>query len=109
MGTPLVAHPGGEHRDRTPDVVHRLTQPGRHLAGLRDGQRRPRRFGDVVLVLVVLTHAPIVLRAGGPDQGVRKCPVTGDLDCLPLKSNHRPQPRGTARCHGAGQPPGHDE
>ncbi|KAB1143428.1 hypothetical protein F7R91_24895 [Streptomyces luteolifulvus] len=47
-------------------------QPGRHLPGLRRTQRRPRRFGDVVLVVVVLAHASIVLRVGGPGQGVRK-------------------------------------
>jgi hypothetical protein len=62
---------GGEHRHGAPDIVHRLTQPGRHLPGLRRGQRRPRRFGDVVLVVVVLAHVSIVLLAGGPDQGVR--------------------------------------
>ncbi|QIZ02222.2 hypothetical protein HEP87_50295 [Streptomyces sp. S1D4-11] len=42
-------------------------------AGAGDGQRRPRRFGDVALVLVVLAHDSIVLRASGPGQGVRVC------------------------------------
>lgn len=65
-----VADPGGEHRRGAPEVVHRLAQPGRHLPGLHRAQRRPRRFGDVVLVLVVLAHDSIVLRGGGPDQGV---------------------------------------
>ncbi|MFJ2272245.1 hypothetical protein ACIOHO_39310 [Streptomyces sp. NPDC087849] len=64
-----VPNPGSEHCDRAPDVVHRLAQPGCHLAGLRGGQRRPHRFGDAVLVLVVLAHVSIVLRGGGPDQG----------------------------------------
>jgi hypothetical protein len=32
----------------------------------------PPRFGDVLLVLVVLAHDSIVSRAGGQDQGVRK-------------------------------------
>ncbi|MCE7051930.1 hypothetical protein [Streptomyces purpurascens] len=50
------------------DVVHRLAQPGCHLPGLRRAEWRPRRFGDVVLVLVVLAHDSIVLRAGRPGQ-----------------------------------------
>ncbi|MCM2425098.1 hypothetical protein [Streptomyces sp. RKAG337] len=66
-----VADAGGEHRHGAPDVVHRLAQPGRHLPGMRRGQRRPRRFGDVVLVHVVLAHDSIVLRVDGPEQGVR--------------------------------------
>jgi hypothetical protein len=37
-------------------------------AGAGDGQRRPRRFGDVVLV--VLAHDSTALRASGPGQGV---------------------------------------
>jgi hypothetical protein len=47
------------------------SQSVRHSsAGAGDGQRRPRRFGDIVLVLVVLAHDSIVLRASGPGQGV---------------------------------------
>ncbi|MFD4653731.1 hypothetical protein [Streptomyces sp. NPDC058441] len=38
-------------------------------------ERRPRRFDSVALVLVVLTHVPIVLRTGRPGQGVRKHPA----------------------------------
>ncbi|OUC75077.1 hypothetical protein CA983_44585 [Streptomyces swartbergensis] len=67
-----VADPGGEHRHGAPDVVHRLAQPGRHLPGAGRTERRPRRFGDVALVLVVLAHDSIVLRVGVPDQGVRR-------------------------------------
>ncbi|MER5841867.1 hypothetical protein [Streptomyces prasinus] len=66
-----VADPGGEHRHGAPDVVHRLAQPGRRLPGLLRVERRPRRFGSVVLVLVVLAHGSIALSDGGPDQGVR--------------------------------------
>lgn len=50
-----VADPGGQHRRRAPDIVHRLTQPVRHLPVLRRAQRRPRRFGDIVLVVVAVT------------------------------------------------------
>ncbi|MFH9299387.1 hypothetical protein [Streptomyces sp. NPDC017520] len=60
---------GGEQRDGAPDVVHRLAQPGRVLPGLLCGERRPRGFDDVVLVLVAGAHDSIVLGAG---QGVRK-------------------------------------
>jgi hypothetical protein len=42
-------------------------------AGAGDGLRRLRRFGDVVLVLVVLAHDSIVLRVSGPGQGVGVC------------------------------------
>ncbi|MGW1506717.1 ATP-binding protein [Streptomyces mirabilis] len=53
-----VADPGGEDGDRTPDVVHRLPQPGRHRAGghappggpghpaRAPGRRRSRPRGD---------------------------------------------------------------
>ncbi|MYS88985.1 MULTISPECIES: hypothetical protein [Streptomyces] len=71
-----VADPSDEHRNGAPDVVHRLAQPDRHLPGAGRTQRRPRWFGDVALVLVVHAHDSIVLRVGGPDQGVRK---HGDL------------------------------
>ncbi|MFJ6668964.1 hypothetical protein [Streptomyces sp. NPDC091383] len=67
-----VADPGGEHRHGAPDVVHRLPQPGRHLPGAGRGERRPCWFGDVLLVLVVLAHDSVVLRAGERDQGVQK-------------------------------------
>lgn len=67
-----VADPGGQDRHGAPDVVHRRAQPGRHLPGAGLGQRRPRRFNAVLLVLVVLAHDSIVLRADRPDQGARK-------------------------------------
>ncbi|MFI1600401.1 hypothetical protein [Streptomyces venezuelae] len=67
-----VADPGGEHRHGAPDIVHRLPQPGRHLPGAGCGERRPRRFDAVLLVLVVLAHDSIVLRADGHHQGVRE-------------------------------------
>ncbi|MFE7951466.1 hypothetical protein [Streptomyces sp. NPDC057426] len=63
------ADPGGEHRHGAPDVVHRLAQPGRHLPGAGRGERRPRRFGAVLLVLGVLAHESIVLRAGSGRAG----------------------------------------
>ncbi|MFD8725426.1 hypothetical protein ACFV2H_47690 [Streptomyces sp. NPDC059629] len=66
-----VTDPGGEHRHGAPDVVHRLTQPGRHLPGPLRAEQRPRRFGDVALVLVVLAHVSIVLRFRGPEQACR--------------------------------------
>ncbi|MFG2525939.1 hypothetical protein [Streptomyces sp. NPDC048527] len=66
-----VADPGGEHRHGAPDTVHRLTQPGWHLPGAGHTERRPCRFGDVVLVLVVLAQASNVLCADKPDQSVR--------------------------------------
>ncbi|MFD9670825.1 hypothetical protein ACFWAO_02770, partial [Streptomyces sp. NPDC059981] len=78
-----VSDPGGEHRHGPPDVVHRLAQPDRHLPGAGRGERRPLRFDGVLLVLVLLDHAFIVLRPGGPHQGMRKCPVPLDLDRLP--------------------------
>ncbi|MGW3304007.1 hypothetical protein [Streptomyces rubiginosohelvolus] len=67
-----VADPGGEDRHGAPDVVHRLAQPGRHLPGAGLAQRRSRRFDAVLLVLVLLAHDSIVLRAGGHYQGVRE-------------------------------------
>ncbi|MFF2964449.1 hypothetical protein ACFVT1_37465 [Streptomyces sp. NPDC057963] len=67
-----VADPGGEDRHGAPDIVHRLAQPGRHLPGAGRGERRPRRFGAVLLVVVLLAHDSIVLRAGGHHQGVRE-------------------------------------
>ncbi|MFD8822771.1 hypothetical protein ACFV1C_10495 [Streptomyces sp. NPDC059605] len=67
-----VADPGGEHRHGVPDVVHRLAQPGRDLPGAGLAQRRPRRFGAVLLVLVLLGHDSIVLRTGGHHQGVQR-------------------------------------
>lgn len=69
-----VADSGGEHRHGAPDVVHRLAQPGRHLAGAVLAERRPRRFDDVVLVVVLVAgaHGSIVLRADGVGtRGVR--------------------------------------
>ncbi|MDX2557652.1 hypothetical protein [Streptomyces stelliscabiei] len=78
-----VPDPGGEHRHGAPDVVHRLAQPGRHLPGLRRAQGRPRGFGDVVLAVVVLAHVSIVLRGGGPGQGVPGC-VTQSLTASQL-------------------------
>ncbi|MFG2569154.1 hypothetical protein ACGFR6_27475 [Streptomyces sp. NPDC048567] len=60
-----VADPGGEDCRGAPDVVHRLAQPGRYLLGAGVAQRRPRRFGAVFLVLVLLVHDSIVLRDGG--------------------------------------------
>ncbi|WP_018554926.1 MULTISPECIES: hypothetical protein [unclassified Streptomyces] len=67
-----VADPGSEDGDGSPDVVHRLAQPGRDLSGAGRAERRPRRGDGLLLVLAVLAHDPIVLRAGGPCQGVRK-------------------------------------
>ena len=72
LGGVRGADPGGEHRHGAADVVHRLAQPGRHLPGAGRTERRPRRVDSVLLVLVVLAHDSIVLRAGGLHQGVRK-------------------------------------
>ncbi|MCX4869783.1 hypothetical protein OG571_42395 [Streptomyces sp. NBC_01369] len=65
-----VTDPGGKHRHGAPDVAHRLAQPGRHLPGLLRGERRLRRFGNVLLV--VLAHDSIVLRIVGLGQDVWK-------------------------------------
>nr|AHE40429.1 hypothetical protein pFRL6_342 [Streptomyces sp. F12] len=51
---------GGEHRYGAPDVVHRLAQLGRQLPGTGRGKCWPRRFG-AVLVVLVLAHDSIAL------------------------------------------------
>ncbi|MFI0742651.1 hypothetical protein ACH4PU_31910 [Streptomyces sp. NPDC021100] len=45
-----VADPGSEDRRGAPDIVYPLAQPGHHLPGAGRSERRPRRFGAVLLV-----------------------------------------------------------
>ncbi|MFF3390112.1 hypothetical protein ACFYW1_04110 [Streptomyces sp. NPDC002669] len=67
-----AAAPRDEGRHGAPEVVHRLAQPDRDLPGAGCGERRPRWFGAVLLVLGVLAHHSLVLRAAGHHQGVRE-------------------------------------